>query len=293
MTADQPATVTVALTDNGPLPLLGAKLNLALSTPSSWVVKPTSPTFFPVVGSGRTVRATYQVTAPQETQVFGAASVTMQDSYTWPGALSPHRDSATYTLASASPVQAPYQTYSSATDATAVYSQVGQQFGVQGAGPDLWTGSDAYSTIYQPGAVGTNSTIETEVTGQSDMTGYAKAGIIVRNSMTGSGTSPEGVILYESPQDGFQIGWDDNGGTVIDNQAPGINALPISLPAWLKLVRDGSTYTGYSSTDGSTWTLVGSVTAPAQNATQDAGMFVTSHATGQLGTVDFDGFSVG
>jgi hypothetical protein len=294
LSANKPATVTVALTDNGPLPLLGVKLALTGLTPSDWILKSTSPTSFPVVGSGKTVRATYQITAPQDTAVFGSASVTMQDSYTWPGNFGgTHRDSATYSLASASPVQSPYQTYSSATDATAVYSQVGQQFGIQGAGPDLWTGSDAYSTIYQPGSVSTNSTIETEVTGQANMSGYSKAGIIVRNSMTGSGTSPEGVILYESPSDGFQIGWDDNGGTVIDNQAPGINALPISLPAWLKLVRSGSTYTGYYSTDDSTWTLVGTVTAPAQNATQDAGMFATSHATGQLGTVDFNGFSVG
>ena len=293
LTANQSTTVTVALTDNGPLPLLGAKLGLTTDSTSGWTVKSTSSTYFPVVGSGRTVRATYRITAPQSTQVFGTGSITMQDSYTWPGAAAPHRDSATYGLTTVSPVQPPYQTYSSATDATPVYSQVGQQFGIQGAGPDLWTGSDAYSTIYQPGVVGANSTIETEVTGQANMNGYAKAGIIVRNSMTRSGTSPEGVILYESPADGFQIGWDDNGGTVIDNQAPGINALPISLPAWLKLVRDGATYTGYYSTDGATWTLVGSVTAPAQNATQDAGMFVTSHATGQLGTVDFDGFSVG
>jgi Alpha galactosidase A/Alpha galactosidase C-terminal beta sandwich domain/NPCBM-associated, NEW3 domain of alpha-galactosidase len=293
LSANQPATLTVTLTDNGPLPLLDAKLDLTLGAADGWTVKSTSPNSFPIVGSGRTVHATYQVTAPQSTQVFGTASATMQDSYTWPGAAAPHRDSATYALSSASPVQSPYQTYSSATDATAVYSQVGQQFGIQGAGPDLWTGSDAYSTIYQPGVVSTNSTIETEVTGQANMSGYAKAGIIVRNSITGSGSTPEGVILYESPADGFQIGWDDNGGTVIDNQAPGINALPISLPAWLKLVRSGSTYTGYYSTDGSTWTLVGSVTAPAQNTTQDAGMFVTSHATGQLGTVDFDGFSVG
>src|SRR5207302_6318713 len=63
LSANQPTTVAVSLTDNGPLPLLGAKLNLALDAPSVWTVKRTGRADFPVVGSGQTVTATYQVTA--------------------------------------------------------------------------------------------------------------------------------------------------------------------------------------------------------------------------------------
>ena len=50
-----------------------------------------------------------------------------------------------------------------------------------------------------PARPATTATIETEVTSQQNMTGFGKAGIIVRNDMTGSGTSPEGVVLFESP----------------------------------------------------------------------------------------------
>ncbi len=54
----------------------------------------------------------------------------------------------------------------------------------------------------------------------------------------------------------------------------------------------GSTYTGYYSYDGTNWLTVGSASVPGQAGTQDAGMFLTSHASGSLGEALFDGFSV-
>ena len=188
-------------------------------------------------------------------------------------------------------MRAPYQTFSSATDAPAAFAQSGQQFGISGGGADLWTDADAYSAIYQPGAAGTTATIETEVTAQQDMTGFAKAGIIVRNDMTGSGSSPEGVILFESPSGGIQLEWDSDGGDNINSVSPPNGTIPESLPVYLELVRDGDSYTGYYSYGGADWLTVGTVTAPDQNATQDAGLFVTSHAAGSPGQVVFSGLT--
>jgi alpha-galactosidase len=139
--------------------------------------------------------------------------------YTWAGKTSQSL-SVNAAVTTSSPVQAPYQTYSSATDAPAVFGQSGQQFGISGAAADLYTGSDSYSTIYLPGAVGTASTIETRVVSQQNLTGYGKAGIIVRNTMTGSGTTAEGVILFESPSGGLQMEWDNNAGTHINAVTP-------------------------------------------------------------------------
>ncbi|MGH3158900.1 MAG: hypothetical protein ACRDNF_20330 [Streptosporangiaceae bacterium] len=91
------------------------------------------------------------------------------------------------------------------------------------------------------------------------MTSYAKAGIMVRDDIAGAGTTPEGVILFESPSGGIQLEWDDNGGDNINSVTPPNGTIPDTLPVWLKLVRDGSTCTGYYSTDGgTTWTEVGS-----------------------------------
>ena len=57
------------------------------------------------------------------------------------------------------------------------------------------------------------------------------------------------------------------------------------------MVRSGSSYTGYYSFDGTDWLRVGAATVAGQAVTQDAGMFMTSHAAGSPGQVVFDGFS--
>jgi hypothetical protein len=288
LSGGQPATATESFTDNGALP--AQHVQLGLQAPSGWSVTPTSTTSFGAVESGQTVQATFKVVAPQPSSLFATSTVTGTASYTWPGKTRQSL-SVPEQVTTSPPVQPPYQTYSSATDAPAVFGQSGQQFGISGAGADLFTGTDAYSTIYAKGAVGSAATIRTEVTSQQNMNGFAKAGIIVRNDMTASGTGPEGVILFESPSGGIQLEWDSGGGTYIDQVTPANETIPESLPVWLELVRNGSSYTGYYSFDGSDWLSVGTATVPGQAATQDAGMFVTSHAAGSPGQAVFNGFT--
>jgi alpha-galactosidase len=231
------------------------------------------------------------VTAPAPASLFQTGSVVGTTGYTWAGRTR-QKLSVTEPVTVARPVQAPYRTYSSATDAQAVFGESGQQFGIVGAGADLFSGTDAYSSIYLSGAAGNTSTVTTEVTSQQNMTGFAKAGIMVRNDITGSGSTPEGVILLESPSGGIQLEWANNGGSYINSVTPPNGTIPESLPVWLQLQRNGSVYTGYYSYDGSDWLSAGSATVPGQAATQDAGMFLTSHVSGATGEAVFDGFSV-
>jgi hypothetical protein len=289
LTGGQPGTATVAFTNDGVQPV--PSVRLTLSAPAGWTVTPGAASLGPVA-PGATVQATFTVTAPAPPagELFGSGTVAADASYQWKALRK--KDSVPVSVTTTSPVQAPYKTYSSATDAPAAFGQAGQQFAIEGAGADLYSGTDAYSSIYQPGVVGSAATIETEVTAQRSMTGYAKAGIMVRNDITGSGTTPEGVILFESPSGGIQLEWDNNGGDFINSVAPPNGTIPESLPVYLELVRNGSTYTGYYSYDGSSWLEVGSATLTGQAATQDAGMFLTSHAAGQPGQATFNGFSV-
>jgi hypothetical protein len=289
LTGGQPGPATLAFTNNGVKPV--PSVRLTLSAPAGWTVTPGAASLGPVA-PGATVQAQFAVTgpAPPAGELFASGSLTAAASYQW--LAFKEKDSVPVSVTVTSPVQAPYKTYSSATDAPAAFGQSGQQFAIEGAGADLFSGTDAYSSIYQPGVVGGTATIETEVTAQQSMTGYAKAGILVRNDITGSGTSPEGVILFESPSGGIQLEWDNNGGDYINSVTPANGTIPESLPVYLELVRNGSTYTGYYSYDGSSWLTVGSATLTGQAATQDAGMFLTSHAAGQPGQATFNGFSV-
>ncbi len=289
VTGGQPATATETFTDNGDL--AAKRVSLGLQAPSGWTVTSTSGTTFPAVATGQTVQATFQVVAPAPSGLFGTGSVTGTTSYTWAGQTKQNL-SVGEQVTVAQPVQAPYQTYSSATDTQAVFGQSGQQFGIVGGGADLWTDADAYSSIYLPSAVGNTTTMTTEVTSQQNMTGFAKAGIMVRNDITGSGTTPEGVILFESPEGGIQLEWDNNGGTNIDAVTPPNGTIPESLPVYLQLQRNGDIYTGYYSYDGQNWLSVGTATVPGQATSQDAGMFVTSHASGSAGEAVFNGFTV-
>ena len=290
VTAGQPATVTETFTDNGPLPTQTVRARM--SGPDGWTVQPPQVTF-DSVASGQSVQTQFQITAPQPAQLFQSDTVTGTAHYTWPGKTHQTINVAA-TVTTSSPVHGPYLTYSSATDAPAGYAEsaAGDAFGIRGAGSDLYSSTDAYSSVYLKGAVTDGSTVQTQVTAQQNMNGFAKAGILVRNDITGSGASPEGVILFESPSGGIQLEWAKNGGNFINSVTPANGTIPDQVPVWLKLVRSGATYTGYYSTDGSTWTLVGSAALTGQAATQDAGMFVTSHASGVLGTVYFGGFAV-
>jgi alpha-galactosidase len=287
-TPGTPVDATVTLTNYGHDTIKQA--TLALTGPTGWKLAPTGSTKFSNIKTGGTVSASFAVTAPTATEPLETDTLTDSATYTWPGGHA--TSSGTQTVAIATPVQAPYLTYSSAGDAPAEYGQIGDQFAVSGAGADLWTDADAYTSIYQSGAVAASSTVTTEVTSAGELSGYGKAGIIVRDSIPGSGSTPEGVILYVSPSGGIQLEYDSNGGDSIDSVTPANGTIAMTTPVYLKLVRDGSTYTGYYSTDDATWTQVGTATVPGQAATQDAGIFVTSHSSGSPVLVRFDNLTV-
>ncbi len=289
LTAGTPGTATISFTDNGVQP--AEFVGVGLRAPSGWQVRPTSPTVFRTVAPGGTAQATFSVDAPAPSVLFQQNTVTAWAVNSSP-ALVPQRTAVAVAVTTSPPVLAPLKTFSSATDAPAGFGQSGNQFGISGAGADLWSGSDAYSAIYSPGAVGTSATVDTQVVSQSALSGFGKAGIMVRNSVTGSGATPEGVILFESPSGGIQMEWSGDGGDYVDSVTPANGTVPALLPLYLKLQRSGSTYTGYYSVDDVNWSKVGSVTPTGQAGTQDAAMFVTSHASGSPAQVVFDGFGV-
>jgi hypothetical protein len=65
-----------------------------------------------------------------------------------------------------------------------------------------------------------------------------------------------------------------------------------SPPRWVKLVRNGSMFTGYESADGSSWTAVGSTTITMTASTVYVGLAVTSHTTSASTTAVIDSVTV-
>ena len=288
LAAGQSTTVTTTFTDNG---RAVSSVRLGVKAPTGWTVKPLTKTTFGRVPTGHEAIAAFSVTAPTVSSApIADVDLVATSAAAWSGGT--EHTSTTTAVTIPAPVTAPWQTF---TDNTGVFGQQGGDFAIQGAGADLWGSTDQYSAIYQQGAEHDGSTTIVELTAQTDTDVWAKAGIMVRNDITQPGVSPGYVILAEAPGEGYVVQWDSTGSGMLDsNSAPSNSGSgTAAYPTWLKLVRSGDTYTGYYSTDDSNWTLVGTATAPGATATQDVGMFTSSHSAGTVGEADFTDFSQG
>jgi hypothetical protein len=151
-------------------------------------------------------------------------------------------------------------------------------FTIHGDGSDIWQNFDQFHYTWQ--ALTGDGSITARVTSQSNTSPWAKSGVMIKQS-TASG-SPW-ALLAVTPGNGiaFQYGY--------SNTVPGGN---YSFPeAWLKLTRSGSTITAYSSTDGISWTPVGTATlAMADPVT--IGIFTCSHNAAAVCSAIIDNVNV-
>jgi len=86
-----------------------------------------------------------------------------------------------------------------------------------------------------------------------------------------------------TPSAGISFQWRSvTGNTTSTTAGPSVTA-----PYWIRLVRSGSTFTGYYSTDGTTWTTISSASITMASSA-NIGLGVTSHSDGVLCTATLD-----
>src|SRR5204863_6316843 len=127
-------------------------------------------------------------------------------------------------------------------------TSAGSQFTVRGAGADIWNTADAFQYAYR--ALGGDGQLVARVTAVQSTNPFAKAGVMLRES---GASNARHVILDVKPDGGVELMTRSDAGGQTTFVAGGSNALPV----WVKLVRSGSTITGYTSRDGSSWSAVG------------------------------------
>ena len=149
--------------------------------------------------------------------------------------------------------------------------------------------ADEYGSIFDPDALTTGDVVTTKVTSQEDTGPDAKAGVMVRNDIEGSGDARGYVICAVTPDSGFSMEWDSDGTGYLDTTR---QAGETTYPCWLRLRKDGTTFVGSYSTDGEEWTEIASTTLPEAAATQDAGVFAASGTLEATSEVEFEAFSV-
>ena len=158
---------------------------------------------------------------------------------------------------------------------------------INAGGADTWTGDDEYGSVYR--SITGDFVAIVKVNSQENTNSWAKAGIMVRNNMPGSGSSTGYVFMVVTPGNGYSFQWDSDANGYLDQNSKSGSS---SYPCYLKLVKSGTTFTGYYSTNGTNWTQRGSATVASANSTQHVGMSATSHDSGNICTVQFDDFEV-
>jgi len=187
-------------------------------------------------------------------------------------------------------VRDPYRTFATADGAA--YGQYGTQLVIWAGGRDLSGGTDEKAVVLLPGSASESSVVQVKtvsLTGSDNPS--AKYGIAVANDLT----APEKggyAVLTMSKSYGVEFMTDSDGDGRLDTWAGGGGS---THPAWLRLVRSGTTYTAYSTTNGLAWNEIASATVPSASGAMDAGVVAGAVNLNYPGTTVravFDHFSV-
>jgi hypothetical protein len=188
------------------------------------------------------------------------------------------------------PVTDPYST-SASSAASSFFGQQGDAFGIAAAGADVWGAGgqhdDAFGSTYRTGSVNAASSVSARVVSVNDSNAWAKSGVMVRNDITKPGASAGYAVVAVTARNGVVFEWDANGDGYLDTDAKA--NVDVFRPVWVQLARSGTTYTASYSYDGANYVPIGSpVTLASASATQDGGIFSTSHDITQAAINQFD-----
>ena len=152
---------------------------------------------------------------------------------------------------------------------------------VAGGGADIWGASDQFS--FCSNSLTGDGMIIARVLSQSGADTFAQTGVMIRNDSTAG--SPEVAVLI-TPVSGVTFRYRlASGGSTAQSITSGI-----TTPVWVRLGRSTNTFTAAYSSDGISWTQLGSPQIISMGSVAQAGLAVTAHNnalinTGQVSSV--------
>jgi len=168
----------------------------------------------------------------------------------------------------------------------------GQTYEVSGSGADIWGSSDGFHYVYQQ--LEGDLEITARVVSLSNTDNWAKAGVMVRNNLSGNSAM---ALMSVSPDPSYGSGpgytlqhRSVDGGTMTSS-GHNLGPVHVGMPYYVRLVREGDTFSGYASANGTDWSLLGSRQIPMGNSVY-VGLAVTSHKNGVLADAVLDNVTV-
>jgi hypothetical protein len=155
---------------------------------------------------------------------------------------------------------------------------------MNGTGTDIWNNGDEFRFVYK--SLKGNGSITAKVNSVANTNAWAKAGVMIRESLDTASTFVDNVVSAAS---GLSLQHrDQTAGACTNTDSTGLAA-----PYWVKLTRNGSTFTAQQSVDGVKWVDVTPATAftITMADTVFIGLAVTSHQTGSVCGASFSNVS--
>ena len=154
-------------------------------------------------------------------------------------------------------------------------------YNLTGSGIDIWGTADSFQYAWR-GVLG-DCTIIARVVSQQNSDPWAKAGLMIRESLQFDSVN---AVAAVTPQNGTLFSYRaTTSGTSSSSGSSG------AAPYWLKLVRSGSTFTGYRGSNTNSWSVIGSTTL-AMATNTFIGLAVTAHNNLLTSASVFDNMSV-
>jgi len=147
------------------------------------------------------------------------------------------------------------------------------------SGKDIWDASDQFHFAYKQ--ITGAATIQAHVVSVSNTDGWAKAGVMIRDSLDGDSAH---AMMAVTPENGVWFGRRAAAGqSSISTKQP-----DITTPQWLKLERSiGGLVRAYYSPDGNTWTMLGTPEPVTMQSPIYIGLALTSHNPDEVCEAEF------
>ncbi len=158
---------------------------------------------------------------------------------------------------------------------------------MNGTGTDIWDASDQFRFVYK--TLKGNGSIVAKVESVTTTNEWAKAGVMIRETVSG-GSMHAITAVTPTVTHGVSFQYRNTADTAT-NQSTDVANTPI--PQWVKLTRNGTSFTAQYSSDGKAWTDIVPTTAATITMANDVliGLAVTSHAAGALCSAKFTNVS--